>query len=135
MLDRRSEAEARSIVYRLLSRAFLEVPTVLFLRGLSEPATLRVFSRIGGRWLASLLDRDLGALAEEMGPEYTRLFVGPGFHAYPYESMYTGAPDSGRWGAENLLNGEAATNVEEFYRQIGLATGPSFRWLPDHIGV
>ena len=135
MTDRLSEALARSTVYRLLARAFLLEPTPSFLAGLGEPPILRVLAKVGGQWLTKLPDMDFDALAEELTTEYARIFIGPGYHLHPYESMHA-AIDAAEWeGPDSLLYGKPAVAVGEFYLQAGIVPAQSFRGLPDHIGV
>ncbi|MDO8673519.1 MAG: molecular chaperone TorD family protein [Dehalococcoidia bacterium] len=130
-----SGAIARSTVYGLLARAFLTEPTPSFLLGLSEPNTLRILAKVGGQWMASLPDFDPGALADELATEYARLFVGPGYHLYPYESMHIAGNDAEWEGPDAHLYGKPAIAVSEVYRQAGIVPSPSFHGLPDHLGV
>jgi len=81
-------ASARSQVYGLLASIFRGEPDVNFVRDLKAP-------RFAGA--LSSLDVDLGEdfrqsddeeLCENLAVEYTRLFMGPGSHISPHESVF-----------------------------------------------
>ena len=59
--------------------------------------------------------------------EYTRLFVGPGKHIVPYESVYRGNGDA--------LWSETTVKVKNFIESSGLEYSSNWSGLPDHIGV
>ena len=71
------------------------------------------------------------ALAGELGPEFTRLFLVPGPHGLtPYESVFR-APRTG----EARLWGPATREVQQWYRLAALDIAPEFRDLPDHLAL
>lgn len=59
--------------------------------------------------------------------EYTRLFVGPGKHIAPCESVHIPGGDQ--------LWGVAAVAVQRFICQAGIELKPDYKDLPDHISV
>ncbi len=95
--------------------------------------------------LSSLLSSGVGALAKSMGyggfedlpvneetiealaVEYTSLFVGPGPHLSPCESVWRGG--GGR------LWGESTVQVKRFIESSGLRFQSDWSDLPDHVSV
>lgn len=59
--------------------------------------------------------------------EYTRLFIGPGKHIPPYESVHVDAGGS--------LCGEAAVSVKNFIEMTGFEYQSEFQSMPDHISA
>jgi TorA maturation chaperone TorD len=66
-------------------------------------------------------------LLSELSLEYTRLFVGPGKHVSPYESVH--ASDSGS------LRDEAASTVQRIVESAGIEFQADYHGMPDHIRV
>jgi len=65
--------------------------------------------------------------------EYNRLFVGPGrLPCPPYESVHRRDRPEMELG---LVLGPSTVEVKKAYADAGLAVGPDFRDLPDHIAV
>ncbi len=65
-----------------------------------------------------------------MAVEFTRLFLGPGSHISPHESVFVEA-DGGVGG----LWGEKTVEVKKFIETAGLAYGSDFTGIPDHVSV
>ncbi len=66
-------------------------------------------------------------IIEELSVEYTRLFLGPGRHISPYESVWREA-DGAHWG-------KSTSEVKIFIETLGLNYTEDWTGLPDHIGV
>jgi len=66
-------------------------------------------------------------LQKELEVEYARLFIGPGKHISPYESVWRD-----NYG---LLWGKATSEVKEFIESLGLTTHHTWTGLVDHVGV
>lgn len=62
---------------------------------------------------------------EDLAVEYTRLFMGPGKHIPPYESVHR----------EGVLFGKGAAEITRIIESSGLKYKSDFTGLPDHIGV
>ncbi|UCH38691.1 MAG: molecular chaperone TorD family protein [Gammaproteobacteria bacterium] len=123
-------ATARSQAYGLLASVFRAEPSREFIDELRGP-------RFAGA-LASL-DVDLGrdfeiasaeALREDLGIEFTRLFMGPGEHISPHESIFVEVD-----GEAGGLYGAITVKVKKFIETTGLVYDDAFTGLPDHVSV
>ena len=123
-------ATARSQAYGLLASVFRAEPGSEFIDELRGP-------RFAGA-LASL-DVDLGrdfeaasaaALREDLGIEFTRLFMGPGEHISPHESIFVEVD-----GDAGGLYGAITVKVKKFIETTGLVYDDAFTGLPDHVSV
>lgn len=65
---------------------------------------------------------------DELSLEFSRLFMGPGKHASPYESVHMGGEGGSLWGPETSA-------VKRFIEQSGFAYDENYHGLPDHISV
>lgn len=124
------QASARSQTYGLLASIFRAEPDEALIEALRGP-------RIAGA-LASL-EADLGdefnalsdqELCESLGLEYTRLFIGPGTHVSPHESVFVEVD-----GDAGSLYGAKTVEVKKFIETTGLSYDKKFSGLPDHISV
>lgn len=70
-------------------------------------------------------------LLEDLAIEFTYLFIGPGSHISPHESMHTLA----RFGEANELWGVVTVDVKKFMEGAGLKAAESFTGMPDHISI
>lgn len=126
------EARQRSGVYGILSQVFLKEmsPTLL--------ATLRT-----PKFASALADLDLDPatalgrapderIVEALAVQYTGLFLGPGPHVPPYESVYAG-PDTGN--GRGSLCGEPAVQMRRLAEEEGLKITPPLASIPDHLAV
>ncbi|MBL6932177.1 MAG: molecular chaperone TorD family protein [Rhodospirillales bacterium] len=122
-------AIARANVYGLLADVFRDEPSDALLSKLREP-------EISGALKALNLSLDdvfectpQEQLVENLALEYTRIFIGPGSHISPHESMHTEA----RMGEPNALWGEQTVAVKKFMEGAGVTIADSFSGMPDHI--
>ncbi len=106
----------RSNVYGLLSRVYSSEPNKDFLEGIRGSGFLEV---LGHDFKSASLDE----LVDELSVEYTRLFIGPGSHIYPYESAYRKDKES------------ADKEVKDFIESRGLRYRADFTESHDHISV
>ena len=129
-------ARYRSNVYGLLSMLYSKEPTVEFLDMLREPAFSRVLEELGVRFGDDFYRGPDDELLLELAVEYARLFLGPGKHLSPHESVYVGkfSDKEGR-GLEGLLCGQATVEVKEAIAEAGFEFLPGYRGIPDHLGV
>lgn len=65
---------------------------------------------------------------DDLSLEFSRLFMGPGKHASPYESVHMGGESGSLWGPETSA-------VKKFIEQSGFAYDENYHGLPDHISV
>jgi TorA maturation chaperone TorD len=120
-------AEERSRIYGLLAHVYYHEPDARFLKSFMEPAFLATLEGIGIDLGEYFRERSTEALVEELAVEYTRLFLGPGKHIYPYESAYRSEEDPrGR---------DAGGEVRNLIQASGLDYAPDYRDAPDHISI
>ena len=122
-------ATARANVYGLLADVFREEPSEAFLSKLGEP-------EFSGALHALDLSLDEvfeifshTQLVEDLALEFTRLFIGPGSHISPHESMHVEA----RFGERKSLWGTQTVEVKKFMEGAGLKVDDSFSGMPDHL--
>jgi TorA maturation chaperone TorD len=96
---------------------FLEILTDLEAEGTEE--------------IDAFLQKPEAELLEDLAVEYTRLFLGPGKHISPHESVHH-QQDDGQWGK---LWGASTAKVKKFVESTGLTYSEDFKGLPDHIAV
>lgn len=131
MTDLAETATARANVYGLLAAVFRAEPSSSLLSRLRDPEMSGALAGLG-----LCLDEDLRGspdeqLREDLAVEYTRLFLGPGPHISPHESLHVEegcGPDGGHWGPDTV-------KVKNFVEAAGLTVGSSFPGMPDHICV
>ena len=129
--DMQNMAIARANVNGLLANIFREEPSKTLLTKLAG----REFSNALNAHSLSLDDvfesTPCEQLAEDLALEYTRLFIGPGSHISPNESMHTEA----RFGEPNALWGHQTVAVARFMAAAGLKIEESFSGMPDHLSA
>lgn len=124
-------AKHRSDIYGLLAVLYRQEPTRDLLKRVRDPQFLEVLSQWGGELENDFLNRPEGELLEEMAVEYTRLFLGPGRHVSPHESVHHERED-GKWGQ---LWGASTVEVKKFIEATGLEYKIQYQGLPDHISL
>lgn len=124
-------AEARSNIYSFLSIIYRAEVTENLLKQIKETDMLSTLSDIGASFEKDFLERPDKELIEDLAVEYTRLFLGPGKHISPHESIYHERGD-GDWG--NLWGADTVA-VKKFIETAGLEYKDEYTGMPDHIGV
>ena len=128
-VDRMAEtARQRSQLYGFLAALYRHEPTAAFLRRLRQPEFSKALSGAGCRLERDVFGRPEDELADELAVEFTRLFIGPGKHVSPHESVHRDAGGGQLWG-------EATGEVMSFINRCGFAFSPEYLGLPDHISV
>jgi TorA maturation chaperone TorD len=122
-------ARARASVYGLLADIFREAPSEAFLSKLRAPEFSGALHALDISLDEVFGDVPQEQLAEDLAIEYTRLFLGPGSHISPNESMHVAS----RFGEPNSLWGAATVAVKKFMEGAGLKIADSFPDMPDHI--
>ena len=101
---RAQTARRRADTYRLLADVFNAEPTAEALDALRRPEAVKAFEALGATFARELdqMESELGKdrLVEELQCEFARLFLGPGKHVGPYESLHRGDQVPGRTGAD-----------------------------------
>jgi TorA maturation chaperone TorD len=118
----------RSNVYGFLAAIYGAEPTADLLGQIKDPPFLQALSAAG-----VALDEDFLSLPEEqllshLSLEYTRLFIGPGKHISPHESVHTPGDGESLWG-------KSTAAVKQLIESVGIEFRPDYHGLPDHISV
>ena len=124
-------ARQRSNVYGLLATVYGKEVTLEFLRQIKDPQFMGVLSDMGLELERDFFEKPELELLEELAVEYAALFLGPGKHIPPHESVHHKRSD-GDWGK---LWGKATVEVKKFIESAGLDYKEAYTGLPDHISV
>lgn len=124
-------ARQRSDIYGFLALIYRTEITKTLLKQIKEPDFLSVLSDMGAELEDDFLQVSEDKLIEELAVEYTRLFLGPGKHISPHESIHHDTGD-GDWGR---LWGKSTVEVKKFIETAGLEYKSEYSGLPDHISV
>ena len=122
-----SKIEERSSIYRFLSQVYSGEPDKDFLENFRNSGLLETLKELGIDLGQDFRNAPLRELADELSVEYTRLFIGPGGHIYPYESAYRKDKESASL--------DTATEVKRFIEFHGLKYKRNFTEQFDHISV
>lgn len=124
-------AKQRSNIYGLLAVIFSAEVKKPLLQHMKNPEFISVLSSMGTELGDDFLNRPEDDLIEDLAIEYTRLFLGPGKHISPHESMHHERHD-GDWGS---FWGADTVAVKQFIEASGLKYNPGYTGMPDHISV
>ncbi len=80
--------EYRTNTYGFLSIVYLQEPTREFIKSLRESNILNVLNKSGLCFDEQITNDGSDNFLNDLILEYTRLFIGPGKHISPYESVY-----------------------------------------------
>ena len=122
-------ARARANVYGLLADVFRAAPSEAFLETLRSPEFSGALNDLGPSLDGAFEGTDVSGATETLALEYTRLFLGPGSHISPHESMHLPP----RFGEQKQLWGDATVAVKKFIEATGLHIADKFTGMPDHI--
>ena len=123
-----AEAALRAHVYGLLSLVFMKEPSPVLIRSMKAPEILGALADLGISLDDEFMQGDEDEIVEALSLEYTRLFLGPGPHISPYQSVY----DSEDEGAQ--LWGRKTQEIQRFMKRLGLEMDDA-QMIPDHIAV
>lgn len=126
--------DRRSGIYGLLARVYLGEPDAELLREVYRPSFQSLMEELRVDLGRDLCGAPLAQLEEDLAVEYARLFIGPGPHLSPHESVYVGEFSEGS-GLQGLLWGETTVRLAGAIEEAGLVLDPSAGVIPDHIGV
>jgi TorA maturation chaperone TorD len=124
-------AQERSNIYGLLSLIYRQEPTSALIQQMKDPVFRECMASAGIKLDEEFLGQPEEKLIEDLAVEYTRLFLGPGKHISPHESVHH-ARDDGDWGK---LWGKSTVEVKKFIETAGLEYKSEYSGLPDHISV
>ena len=129
--ENRDVARQRSHIYGLLAAFYRQEVTSDFLKQIKDPQFLGVFSDLGLELGQDMFRESEESVLEEMSVEYARLFLGPGRHISPHESVHLPEEEGGT----SQLWGEPTVKVKKFIEASGLEYKSEYSGLPDHISV
>jgi TorA maturation chaperone TorD len=129
--DMAGMARHRGNVYSLLAATFSGEPSAAFIRQIKDPKFRGALSGAGVEFEEEVLNQPEDKLIEDLAIEYTRLFLGPGKHISPHESVHH-ERDDGDWGR---LWGADTVAVKKFIESAGLEYKTEYTGLPDQISV
>jgi TorA maturation chaperone TorD len=121
-------AAERKGLYGLLAAVFRDELTEALLCHLLDADFLQDMAAVGVDVdTFSSLKPDKETL-DGLSLEFSRLFIGPGKHVSPYESVHLGGDNGSLWGPETSA-------VKRFIEKSGFAYDENYHGLPDHISV
>jgi TorA maturation chaperone TorD len=128
--QRMAVARQRSNVYGLLASVYRQEVNADLLHQVKDPQFLGVLSDLGIQLRSDFLQKPEEELLDDLAVEYAGLFLGPGGHISPHESVHHQRGDG-----SGLLWGESTAEVKRFIESTGLSYGAEYKGLPDHISV
>jgi TorA maturation chaperone TorD len=130
-VQRMAVARQRSNIYGLLASVYRQEVTADLLHQVKDPQFLGVLSDLGVQLRSDFLQKPEEELLDDLAVEYAGLFLGPGGHISPHESVHHQRGD----GHSGLLWGESTAEVKKFIESTGLSYDSEYTGLPDHISV
>ena len=121
-----TELTKAAMLYRFLSHRLLNEPTATEIREFAVGDTCKSLIDMNCDLLEGLSTYTPEDQAEMLAVDYCKLFIGPGTHLSPHESIVLG---------EGQHMGNCAKEVMNTYSEAGFVLNPSDKSMPDHIGV
>ncbi len=118
----------RSRLYGLLANLFRREPDAELLHQLRSPGFRALFSGIGIDLGDDFFNDPLDEVRDRLRVEYTFLFLGPGKHIAPHESVQ-------RKRGSGILWGEETSIVKQFMAAAGFDLDEAASDIPDHVSV
>ncbi len=125
------QAQHRSNIYGLLAAIYRREMTSDLLKQIKDPRFLGVLSNLGIELNNGFFQKPEQELLEDLAVEYARLFLGPGKHISPHESVHHQRDDA----QGGQLWGQSTVEVKRFIELSGLHYKSEYTGLPDHISV
>jgi TorA maturation chaperone TorD len=129
--DMAETATSRSNIYGLLAAVFRAEPSAAFLAQVKSSEFANALESLDLSLGGDFQDTPCDQLAEGLAVEYTRLFIGPGPHISPHESMNMEFENP----MEGTLWGPQTVKVKKFIEAAGLEYDESFGGMPDHVSA
>ena len=130
-LNMKEQAGHRSNIYGLLAAIYRREMTSDLLTQMKDPQFLGVLTKLGIELNNGFFKKPEKKLLEDLAVEYARLFLGPGKHISPHESVHhekEGVQSGQLWG-------ELTAEVKRIIESSGLEYKSEFTGMPDHISV
>jgi TorA maturation chaperone TorD len=124
-------ANHRATIYGLLAAIYRQEVSSGFLKQIKDPQFLKVLSNLGIELNNGFFNKPEKELLEDLAVEYARLFLGPGKHISPHESVHHKKENA----QSGQLWGESTAEVKKIIESSGLEYQPEYTGLPDHISV
>jgi len=124
-------ALARSKIYGFFALIFRSEPREELIQQLKLPQVSKEMSGLGIHLGAEFSNTKNKQLLEDLAVEFTRLFIGPGPHISPHESVHVEYACV----EECTLMGPETVAVKRFIEATGLNYREEFHGLPDHISA
>jgi TorA maturation chaperone TorD len=124
-------AKDRSQIYGLLTSVYREESAPNLLQRMKDSTLQQVLAELGIQFGDDFLNRPEEDLTEDLAVEFARLFLGPGRHISPHESVHSTPED----GEQPRLWSDSTVKVKNFIESTGLNYDPGYTGLPDHISV
>jgi len=121
-----TELTKAAMLYRFLSHRLLNEPTVEEMRDFADSEMYTSLIEMECDLLDEITNYTAVEQAEMLAVDYCKLFIGPGTHLSPHESIVLG---------EGQHMGNCAKEVMNTYSEAGFVLNPSEKSMPDHIGV
>ncbi|MDH3671236.1 MAG: molecular chaperone TorD family protein [Gammaproteobacteria bacterium] len=119
---------AVSHLHGFLATVFRQEVSAEFLRQLRSDE-MRATLEAGDADLGErVFDGPENEVLEELAVEYAALFLGPGGHISPHESIYAEAGTGSLWGKETVA-------VKRYVEGLGFQYDKQYAGIPDHISV
>jgi TorA maturation chaperone TorD len=127
----KEQAGHRSNIYGLLATIYRQEITSNLLKQIKNPQFMGVLSNLGIELNNGFFQKPEDDLLKDLAVEYARIFLGPGKHISPHESVHH-KRDDGQWGQ---LWGLSTAEVKKEIESAGLSYQAEYTGLPDHISV
>jgi TorA maturation chaperone TorD len=121
----------RSNIYGFLAAVYRQELTSELYQQMKDNEFQEVLSSLGVKLNNGFFQNSEQELLENLAVEYARLFVGPGKHISPHESVHLkkeGVQSGQLWG-------ELTAEVKRIVESSGLEYKSEFTGMPDHISV
>ena len=124
-------AGSRSNIYGLLAAVYRQELTSELLQQMKEHRFQEILSTLGMELSNGFFKKPEKELLENLAVDYAYLFIGPGKHISPHESVHhkkEGVQSGQLWG-------ELTAQVKKFIESSGLEYKSEYTGMPDHISV
>lgn len=121
-------AEEVSQLHAFLAALYREEVDPRMLRALRDPVVASSLAQAGVVLDPRVRDGPEAEVLEELAVEYAALFLGPGGHISPYESVYAENDTGTLWGEQTVA-------VRRYFRAAGFECDGKHAGIPDHVSV